>query len=112
MRPKDPVEVPLPPRPFLSPLPTLKIGSVLTTRRGIEFWVREAVVMVAQSGGESPFVIIDRIHDGQKAELFLTVGMLANLTRGAMHPPGSGPPIYWMRSPRTPLTAFTTLPST
>jgi len=77
---------------------------LLTTRRGVEFWVREAVVMVAESGGESPSLLVERVYDGQSTEMFLTVGMLANLTRGAMHKPGSGPRIHWPRVPRRPLT--------
>lgn len=76
----------------------------MTTRRGIEFWVREAVVMVAESGGESPSVLVERVQEGRTTVLFLTVGMLANLTRGAMHRPGSGPRIDWSRVPRRPLT--------
>jgi hypothetical protein len=54
-------------------------------------------------------VLIERIHDGRKAELFLTVGMLANLTRGAMHRPGSGPRIDWLQVPRRPLTGISRL---
>jgi hypothetical protein len=76
----------------------------MRTRRGIEFRVREAVVMVAESGGESPSVVVERVQDGQTTELFLTVGMFANLTRGAMHRPGSGPRINWPQVPRRPLT--------
>jgi hypothetical protein len=109
MRCEEPVETPVPPRSFLSPLPNLRVGSQLKTRRGVEFWVREAVVMVAQTGGESPSVLIERIHDGRKTELFLTVGMFANLTRGAMHRPGPGPRIDWLRVPRRPLTGISHL---
>jgi len=101
---EEPAEIPSSPRPFISPLPTLRIGSVLTTRRGIEFRVREAVVIVAESGGESPSLVVERVHEGQSTELFLTIGKLANLTRGAMHRPGSGPRINWSRVPRRPLT--------
>jgi len=93
----------VPSMPFC-PLPRLRIGSVMTTRRGIEFRVREAVVMVAESGGESPSVFVERVQDGQTTELFLTVGMFANMTRGAKHKPGSGPRIDWSRAPRRPLT--------
>jgi hypothetical protein len=102
-RSKESVEA-APPKPFC-PFPGLRIGSIMTTRRGIEFRVREAVVMVAESGGESPSVYVERIQDGQTTELFLTVGMFANLARGAMHRPGSGPRIDWSRAPRRPLTS-------
>ena len=91
------------PRPFLSPIPRLQIGSTLVTRRGVRFRVREAVVMVAQSGGESPSLVVDRIHDGQCVEKFMSVGILANLTRGAIHNPGTGVRIDWAQAPRRPL---------
>ena len=99
------VDVPnSPPRPFLSPIPRLRIGSTLVTRRGVVFRVRKAVVMVAKSGGESPSLVVDRIRDGQSVELFLTVGILANLTRGSTHKPGPGTRIDWAQVPRRPLT--------
>jgi hypothetical protein len=91
-------------RPFLCPIPRLRIGSTLVTRRGIQFRVQEAVVMVAQSGGESPSLTVERIRDGESAQvLFLTVGILANLTRGAIHNPGTGVRIDWAKAPRRPL---------
>jgi len=92
------------PRPFLSPLPRLRIGSTLITRRGVEFRVREAVVMVARSGGESPSVLVERICDGKQAQLILRVGILANLTRSATHRPGTGIRIDWTHAPRRALT--------
>ncbi len=82
-------------RPYRSPLPRLRIGSSLTTRRGTIFRVREAMVLVAENGGESPSVIVERFRDGQVTEFLLTVGILANLTRGAMHRPGAGRLIDW-----------------
>jgi len=91
------------PRPFVSPLPRLRIGSTLVTRRGVLFRVREAVVMVAQNGGESPSLVVNRIRDGQSVELFMTVGILANLTRGGTHNPGAGKRIDWTRAPRRAL---------
>jgi len=92
------------PRPFLSPIPRLRIGSTLVTRRGVQFRVREAEVLVAPSGGESPSVVVERIRDRKKVDLFITVGILANLTRGATHNPGTGVRIDWARAPRRPLT--------
>ena len=56
---------------------------------------RSAGALVAQSGAESPSVIVERFRDGQVTELLLTVGILANLTRGAMHRPGAGCLIDW-----------------
>jgi hypothetical protein len=47
----------------------------LTTRRGVEFWVREAVVLVAQSGGESPSLVVERIHEGQSVQLFFFIDL-------------------------------------
>jgi hypothetical protein len=67
----------------------------LTTRGGIQFIVRDAVIMVAQTGGESPSVRVEGIRGGKSTTLLLTVGMLANLTRGAMHRRGSGAVIDW-----------------
>lgn len=93
------------PRPFISPIPRLRIGSTLITRRGVLFRVREAVVMAAQNGGESPSLLVDRIRDGQSVELFMTVGILANLTRGGIHTPGGGKRIDWTHAPRRPLVA-------
>jgi hypothetical protein len=90
-------------RLFLSPIPRLRIGSTLLTRGGVQFRVREAVVMVAQSGGESPSLLVERIREGRTEELFIAVGMLANRTRGATHHPGSGVLIDWAHAPRRPL---------
>jgi len=87
-------------RPYCSPLPRLRIGSSLTTRRGTVFRVREAVVLVADNGAESPSVIVERFRDGQVTEFLLTVGILANLTRGAMHRPGAGCLIDWAQALR------------
>jgi hypothetical protein len=84
-----------PPKQVLTPLPGLRLGSVLTTRGGVQFVVREAAVMVAEGGGESPSLAVERIRSGKTTMLFLTVGMLANLTRGAMHRRGSGAVIDW-----------------
>lgn len=91
------------PRPFLSPIPRLRIGSTLRTRRGVIFRVREAVVLVAQNGGESPSLTVERIRDGLSVEFFMTVGKLANLTRGAIHNPGTGIRIDWATTPRREL---------
>lgn len=87
-------------RPYRSPLPRLRIGSSLATRRGTVFRVREAMVLVADSGAESPSVIVERFRDGQVTEFLLTVGILANLTRGAMHRPGAGCLIDWRQALR------------
>lgn len=95
------------PRLFHSPIPRLRIGSTLITRRGVVFRVREAVVMVAHNGGESPSLIVDRILEGRRSvELLLTVGILANMTRGAIHRPGPGIRVDWAQAPRRPLADF------
>jgi hypothetical protein len=91
------------PRPYFSPLPKLRIGSILRTLHGIEFHIRDVVVLVASNGGESHCVTIDRICDGEKSELLMTVGKLSNLTRGAAHKLGPGPRIDWSQAPRKPL---------
>jgi hypothetical protein len=91
-------------RRFLSPIPRLRIGSTFLTRGGVLFRVREAVVMVAQSGGESPSLLVERIREDRTEQIFIAVGMLANRTRGATHHPGSGVLIDWAQAPRRPLT--------
>ena len=91
------------PRAFYSPIPRLRIGSTLRTSRGVIFRVREAVVLVAQSGGESPSLTVERIRDGRSVDFFMTVGKLANLTRGAIHNPGTGLRIDWAQTPRREL---------
>ena len=72
-------------RPYCSPLPRLRIGSSLTTRRGTVFRVREAMVLVADRGAESPSVFVARFRDGQVTVFLPMIGMLANPTRGATH---------------------------
>jgi hypothetical protein len=85
---------------FRSPLPQLRIGSELTTRKGVVFKVCEAVVLVANNGGESHTVRIERTRDGQVAEFVMTVGALANMTRGAALRRGRGAVIDWARTVR------------
>lgn len=89
-------------RTFISPLPRLRIGSTLVTRRGVIFKVHEAIVVVADSGGESLSVRVERVRDGRTVELFMTVGILANMTRGATHHPGTGARIDWSQVCRRP----------
>jgi hypothetical protein len=82
-------------RSYVCPLPNLRIGSQLVTRRGVTYKVLDAMVVVASNGGESPSLVVERLRDGRNAELFLTVGILANMARGAMHRPGDGERIDW-----------------
>jgi len=91
----DPGPSPSGPLPYRSVLPRLRIGSELTTRKGMVFRIIEPLVLVAESGAESHSVIVDRTAGQKRAVLVLTVGMLANLTRGATHKPGAGPLIDW-----------------
>jgi len=92
--------------PYRSPLPRLRVGSALVTRRGIVFRVRQAIVLVAESGAESPSLVVIREQNGETTELLLTVGILANLTRGAAHKPGGQGPLDWASVPRRPLREF------
>jgi hypothetical protein len=85
---------------YLSPLPRLRVGSTFVTRSGIRFRVCDAVVVVAPSGGESPSVWVERTKDSPCLLLFMTVGILANLVRGAAHRPGPGARIDWAQIPR------------
>ena len=87
-------------RPFRSPIPRLRIGSELTTCKGVVFRVREAVVLVAENGGESPAVLVERVRAGVVAELLVTIGVLANMARGATHRRGAGTLIDWSQTVR------------
>jgi hypothetical protein len=93
-------------RPYVSPLPKLRIGSILRTLKGIEFHIRDAVVLVAANGGESHCVTIERIHAGESSQLLMTVGKLSNMARGAAHKLGPGPRIDWSQVPRQPYSDF------
>ena len=85
-----------------SPIPRLRIGSELITRKGVVFRVREAIVLVAENGGESPSVVVERIREGEVVELLVTVGVLANMARGATHRRGEGTLIDWSQALRRP----------
>jgi hypothetical protein len=87
-------------RIYRLPLPKLRIGSELITRTGVVFKVLEAVVLVADGGGESHIVVVERIRTGQVAQLMMTVGALANLTRGATLRRGRGLLIDWAKVAR------------
>jgi hypothetical protein len=87
-------------RSLRHPLPRLRIGSRLVTQKGVVFTVRDALVLVAENGAESLVVIVERAQGTQVTQLLLTVGKLANMTRGAIHKPGSGTRIDWARVPR------------
>jgi hypothetical protein len=82
------------------PLPGLRVGSRFTTRHGVIFEVREAIVFAAPNGSESPSVVVERTRDGRVTELLMTVGVLANMTRGARHRRGSGALIDWSQVAR------------
>jgi hypothetical protein len=73
------------PRPFPSPITRLRIGSELITSKSGVFRVREAFVLVAENGGESHSMVVGRVRDDQVAKLLITVGMFANMIRGATH---------------------------
>jgi hypothetical protein len=89
------------PRAYVSPLPRLRIGSTLVTKKGVTFIVRDAVVVVASNGGESPSLVLERAYEGRSAEVFMTLGIFANMVRGSMHRPGLGVRIDWARARRS-----------
>ena len=72
----------------------------MTTCKGVVFRVREAVVLVADNGGESASVVVERIRAGVVVELLVTVGVLANMARGATHRGGAGRLIDWSQAAR------------
>ena len=88
---------------FRSPLPRLRVGSELITRHGAVFRIREAVILVSERGALSHSVVVERVRDGRLALYLLTIGVLANLTRGATHKPSASAVIDWERTPRRPM---------
>jgi hypothetical protein len=87
-------------RSLRHPLPRLRIGSRLVTQKGVIFTVCDALVLVAENNAESLVVIVERTNGIQVTQLLLTIGKLGNMTRGAIHTPGSGTRIDWARVPR------------
>ena len=85
---------------IISTISRLKIGSTLVSKKGVTFKVREAVVMVGHNGGESPSLVVDRIEERSSVELFMTLGVFANMVRGSIHRPGAGEPIDWAKAKR------------
>ena len=59
---------------------------------------------VAGNGAESPRVLVERTAAGRRAEVLLTVGILANQVRGSVHMPGKGPRIDSATVERRPQT--------
>ena len=83
---------------------SLRLGSCFTTRKGHTLRVVQAVVRVAGNGAESPCVLVERTAAGRRAEVLLTVGILANQVRSSVHVPGKGPRIDWATVERRPQT--------
>lgn len=83
-------------------LSRLRVGSEFTTQKGVVVRVQGVVVLVSQSGAESPSVIVERVVHGKSAVTTLTVGIFANHIRGASHIPGTGPRVDWTQVPRRP----------
>lgn len=75
----------------------LRVGSVLTTRKGASYRVIEPVIQVASNGCTVPALLLERTaQGGSPRSVFVSVGMLTNLMRhGARHRPGPGAPIDW-----------------
>jgi hypothetical protein len=55
------------------------------------FKVLEAVVLVADGGGESYTVVVERTRAGQVAQLMITVGALANFPPCELSAPDIAP---------------------
>lgn len=47
------------------PIPRLRIGSLFTSRLGIQYRVLEAIVRVSVDGFESPSVSVERLKGGE-----------------------------------------------
>lgn len=75
----------------------LRVGSVLTTRKGASYRVIEPVIQVASNGSIVPALLLERTARGSSPRsVLLPVGILTNLVRhGARHRPGPGAPIDW-----------------
>lgn len=80
----------------------MRVGSEFTTRKGAVIRVQGLVVLVSQSGAESPSVIVERNVLGKSTVTTLTVGIFFNHVRGAMHKPGTGARVDWSQVPRRP----------
>lgn len=73
----------------------LRVGSVLTTRKGASYRVIEPVMQVAPNGRVVPSLVVERTTTGGRTprSVLISIGILTNLMRhGARHKPGRGAP--------------------
>ena len=89
----------------------LRVGSVLTTRKGASYRVVEPVMQVAPNGRVVPSLVVERTTGGRTPQsVLISIGILTNLMRhGARHKPGRGAPIDWPQVPRRIITQETTV---
>ena len=93
----------------LTPLPSLRLGSVLVSRGGVHYSVQGALVLIGERGGESMAVLVERRRELKVESFYVTLGMLANMARGAVHMRGPGPRIDWASVPRRALSEFSSV---
>ena len=87
----------------------LRVGSVLTTRRGTSYRVIEPVVQVASNGSVVPALVLEKtVHGSSPQSILRSVGILTNLMRAVgRHKPGPGLAIDWPRVNRRAITKET-----
>jgi hypothetical protein len=96
--------------PPLGPLfPRLRVGSVLTTKRGANYRVVEPMLQVARNGNLVPTFVVERARPGCAPDtVLMPVGLLGNLLRrGCQYKPGSGEAIDWSTAQRRNMTLET-----
>jgi hypothetical protein len=90
----------------------LRVGSLLTTRRGATYRVMEAILQVARNGSLIPTFVVEKTVAGYAPRtVLMPVGMLGNLLRrGCRHKLGSGLAVDWSTAERRTMTRETVGP--
>jgi len=88
----------------------LRVGSLLSTKKGTRYRIIEPLVHVSSNGGVVPTLVLEKSsNEGSPQRVVIPVGRLVNLIcRGARHHPGSGPIIDWSRAPQRTISSHGT----
>jgi hypothetical protein len=88
----------------------LRVGSLLSTKKGTRYRVIEPLVHVSSNGGIVPTLVLEKsTNAGSPQRVVIPVGRLLNLLcRGARHSPGSGPMIDWTRAEQRTISSHGT----
>ena len=89
----------------------LRVGSVLSTRRGTSYRVIEPLMEVASNGRVVPAVVVEkRTPGGPPQRVLIPVGALTNRVRqGGRHKPGPGVAIDWTQVEQRVMTRESTV---